>query len=344
MRPPGTVSIVFVKAIALAVRRAGVDDARLLAELGLARELLDDPEAFVPGVVIEAGWARAAALSGDPVFGLHAGETAPLGVYDVLDYAMLSSPTLGEGVTRLIRYYRIMSDHAALELVREGETARFVQRANVARSEGWRHAWECFFAASVARVRLALGAAWTPIRVSFSHDAPGDTREHARVFGPGVGFGHAVSELVCESSLLDRPLQTADAALGRIVTKYADELVARIPQADDTLARARMAVAARLRGGEPALSDVACELGQSARTLQRKLGEAGTTFQSLVDDARREAAHRYLDDPKVALAEIAFLLGFAQPNAFHRAFRRWTGKSPTAWRRDALMSPRRATP
>jgi len=332
MRPPGTVSIVFVKAVALALRRAGGDDARLLAELGLPRSMLDDPEAHVPGATIEAAWAHAARLRDDPSFGLHAGESVPLGVYDVLDYSMLSSPTLGEGVSRLIRYYRIMSDHAELDLVREGDKARFLHRSNVSQSEGWRHAWECFFAASVARVRLAAGGVWTPLRIGFSHDAPKDTGEHTRIFGREALFGQPLSELWCESSLLDRPLMTADPALGRIVVKYADDMVARIPRADDTLARARTAVAARLRGGEPSLPDVASELGQSARTLQRKLGEAGTTFQKLTDDARREAAHRYLDDPKIALAEIAFLLGFAQPNAFHRAFRRWTGESPAAYR------------
>jgi AraC-like DNA-binding protein len=88
----------------------------------------------------------------------------------------------------------------------------------------------------------------------------------------------------------------------------------------------------KLKGSVPALHEVARELSMSSRNLQRTLRDAGTSYQSLLDDVRRDLAIRHLANPATSAGQVGFLLGFSEPSAFHRAFRRWTGKPPSAFR------------
>src|SRR5262249_24071868 len=127
---------------------------------------------------------------------------------------------------------------------------------------------------------------------------------------------------------------------GRLLTGYAEEVIAQIPIPDAFVARARAAVLDELRGGDPSIARLARRLGTSRRTLQRRLGEAGTAHMRLVADCRHQLARHYLGDVNLSLGEIGYLLGFAQPSTFHRAFRRWTGQTPTAFRA-ALNASRR---
>jgi AraC-like DNA-binding protein len=155
-----------------------------------------------------------------------------------------------------------------------------------------------------------------------------------------VRFSQPVNVLAFRMADAERPLPTADPVLGRLLTGYAEEVIAQIPIPDAFVARARTAVLDELRGGDPAIATVARRLGTSTRTLQRRLGEAGTSHVKLVDECRHQLARHYLGDVNLSLGEIGYLLGFAQANAFHRAFRRWTGQTPAAFRA-ALSAPRR---
>ncbi|MGA9526123.1 MAG: helix-turn-helix transcriptional regulator, partial [Myxococcaceae bacterium] len=109
--------------------------------------------------------------------------------------------------------------------------------------------------------------------------------------------------------------------------------LARLPKADDFVLQVRQRVTSALSGGEPTLEAIASQLAITPRTLQRRLKEHGTTYQLLLEELRRELALRYLRDHGLEISEVAFLLGFSEPSAFHRAFRRWTGTTPLSFRR-----------
>jgi AraC-like DNA-binding protein len=115
--------------------------------------------------------------------------------------------------------------------------------------------------------------------------------------------------------------------------RHADALQARVPDADSLAGRVRKCLIARLRDGEPEQPTIARALGLSERTLQRRLRAEHTTFAALLDQVRSELASMYLLDPQLAVFEVAYLLGFSEPSAFNRAFRRWTGKTPREFRR-----------
>jgi AraC-like DNA-binding protein len=147
-----------------------------------------------------------------------------------------------------------------------------------------------------------------------------------------VRFAAADYALTMEAAQLALPCRSADPRLFRIVKAYCDEALARSRQAESFRAQVEHLVAGLLPTGTATTAHVAATLGVSERSLSRRLAEDGTSFREIVQQQRRQMAHRYLDDPAIRPTQVAYLLGYAQPSAFSHAFRRWTGVSPAAYR------------
>jgi AraC-like DNA-binding protein len=156
--------------------------------------------------------------------------------------------------------------------------------------------------------------------------------EHSRVFRCPVRFGCAANELVVENDFIERLVPLADARLYRILKQHVERILAELPGDDDWLSAVRNAIAAAMLEGDPKRMRVARRLAISTRTLERRLNEHGVVYRQLVDDTRRVFAMEYLNDRNQSLTEIAFLLGYSEVSAFHRAFRRWTGSTPSEYR------------
>ena len=141
--------------------------------------------------------------------------------------------------------------------------------------------------------------------------------------------------LVLPRALLDRPLVSPNEGLFAYLERHAEALQARVAGSASLASRVRELLSARIRQGEPEQAAIAQALAMSERTLQRRLQDEGVTFAVLLDDVRADLGRMYLADPKLAIFEVAFLLGYSEPSAFNRAFRRWTGTSPSDFRRQA---------
>jgi AraC-like DNA-binding protein len=128
------------------------------------------------------------------------------------------------------------------------------------------------------------------------------------------------------------PLRRRDPILAKLLQQQADEAIARLPRMDGALYDVRRALASRVAGGDVRIQSVARALATSVRSLQRSLGEAGSSYQQLVDLARKDAAERYLATSTFSIGEIAYLLGYSEAAAFNRAFRRWHQSTPQAFR------------
>jgi AraC-like DNA-binding protein len=128
------------------------------------------------------------------------------------------------------------------------------------------------------------------------------------------------------------PLRRRDPILAKLLQQQADEAVARLPRTDGVLYDVRRALASRVAGGDIRIQSVARALATSVRSLQRRLAGAGSSYQQLVDLARKDAAERYLATSSFSIGEIAYLLGYSEAAAFNRAFRRWHKSTPQAHR------------
>ena len=326
---------------ALIVRAAtalGADLGRLLAATGFDPAVLYDPDARIPLGLEELLWQQAVLHTGDPAFGLHAAELLRPGAFDVLDYAVRTAPHLRESLQRLVRYHRLVHDVAVFTVSElPGGGARIGHRFAVPGLQPCRHALEFKFASVLVIGAQVTGAPMRALEVNFPHPAPASLDEYRRIFGVVPAFMASAATLTLGADLLARPL-AADAGLSRIVVEHAERLLqARHTQAgqdtESLVAQVSRHLAEDLCNGPPSLAATARKLHMSERSLQRRLEAEGARFAALVDAVRKDLALRYMADPRLALGEVAYLLGFAEPSPFHRAFKRWTGTTPAAMRR-----------
>ena len=322
----------FLRALLDSARKVGVDPDAVLATLDVDRDVVDDPTGWIDASVMARAWELVPRLARDAVFGLHAAEDMPLGVYGPLELAVIASATVEIALARVERYYRLLGALTDLRVSRASSGIISVRATPAApAAQGLRHYYEHMLALIVVRLR-AIVVALDPkmLVVTFAHGAPGDTAEHLRVLGPNVRFGAAHNEITLDARAGKLPLRTAQPELAALLERHsaAQELRPDAPTPD----RVRRALAQALRVGDASLATVATKLGRAPRSIQRDLQARGTTFAEVLDEVRREAATHYVADGAMALGEIAFLLGFSESSAFHRAFKRWTNTTPRAYR------------
>jgi AraC-like DNA-binding protein len=326
--------------IVKAAAAQGVPPADLQAATGFDPAVAADPDARIPLELETALWEEAARRSGDPAFGLHAAEGLQPGVFEVLDYVFRAAPTLRAALERLSRYNRLLHDIAAIAVLDRGPVIRVEHQLSEPGAIQSRQAAEFTLAGIVVVAAQMAEEPVRPLRVAFRHRAPeaAVVREHQRLFGVEPSYGEPVNALELDSGALSRALPRADPVLSRVVLRHADAMLAARPAPAESFAnrlRRLLATALADEEGGIALTEAAARLHMSERTVQRRLADEGLTYDQLLEELRRDLALRYLQDPRVAIAQIAYLLGYSEPSAFHRAFKRWTGKTPNETRQGA---------
>jgi len=335
----GTVLTVTSRALLEACGRLGVDTETLLRSVGIQRQTLENPDARLQGSEVSALWAKAYELSGDPVLSLHVAEACPLGAYKVIDYMAASARTVGEAFRYSARYFKLINTAVRLPIDETRDPVTF-DVVNESGPGGVSRAYAEFcLAVFVLHVRAATGVAFKLRQVTFAHPLPPDIREHERVFGCPVRFEAEHNRLYLDRTAWETPTSAHSGVLA-VLIDHAELLLSTLPRGPELIERTRRAIGGRLRGGDPSIESVARELGTSERSLQRHLRKLGYTYNALADEVREATARLYLEQPDIALAEIAYLLGFAEQSAFNRAFKRWTGCTP----REARIQAMRAKP
>jgi AraC-like DNA-binding protein len=311
----------------------GVQADALYRAVGMNSAVLHDPDARIPFAQIVSLYEQAAVLTGDNAFGLHVGEQVDATVFDVLGYSVINSPTFGDALDRVVRYNSIWTNGSCFTVESIDVQSRVVYVYLDESIRERRQDVEMTFAALAVLGRRATNVDWSANEIRFQHERPKDTTEHERIFRCPITFGAASNDFVFDSTYLSLPIVKADARLCALLDRHASELLVRFPREDSLVERVRALLKDELNGGDASLEIMAERLGMSARTLQRKLRASGTSHQELLDEMRRELALRYLKEPEMAVCEVAYLLGFSESSAFHRAFKRWTGTTPSEFRR-----------
>jgi len=318
------------KAIVAAAATYQSDTRALVNEAGISAALLDTPGARIPDAAIRRLWARAVAATGDPCLGLVAAQHHVATSFHALGFAWLASRSLGDMLTRLVRYEKVLLNinWAVLEQA-EGRTAlRLVHRCDEEPAASCRtdnaFATLVYWSRHLAREEVA------PAAVEFRHGDHAQRSRYEKMFKSPLTFGAAVDRLWLEGDLLARPLPGRSAALAAEADRIADAYLVGLTD-EPTTRRVRELLVDLLPQGEVALEAAAQRLFMSARSLQRHLREEGHNFRSLLDETRRTLAMEYVRDGGHSLAEVAFRLGFSDQSAFTKAFKRWTGSSPASY-------------
>jgi AraC-like DNA-binding protein len=310
-------------------------------ELSILRAAGVDPGTFAdPDARIQRSLARELIVASlqktqDPCLGLHAGECVELIDFGPVDQMTRHCATLRDAILLASRYSRLQDDGVVCTLIEEGRTAT-LQIYNEVPIRPW-VINEYQVASTQKRLSLFLHEPLIPIEVHMRHLYPSDTGEYARVFRAPVRCGTERNALVFRRELLDVRARRANPALVPLFARQATAKLERLGREGSVTDRVKAIIRAEVDRGLTAAA-AAKRLSSSEATLRRRLAEEGTTYQQVLDAVRKELALAHLE-ANLPPAEIGVALGFSSTSSFARAFRRWTGASPTDYEGSTARDP-----
>jgi len=310
-----------------AFETVGLDTEALCLQAGVDRELLTDPQARFPRDTAGELWRAAAKASKDRFLGLHAGAQIRRKPKHVFELLFLKCATFGEGVQAGLRFQGLVA-HGQVATLEEETTGKRIRLNKV---EGdlpvTDHEIEFIAATMMNYFGMATGNQFRLEKITFAHPYRGMIEEYERIFGCAVFFGEPETELWISDDVWNLELSAGDPTAQRELETLAAELHQNIELAGFLSAVARE-IGRLLQGGHADVANVASALHLSARTLQRRLREEGTTFRALVDATPRSMVVDGVEHRRTP-AEIARRAGFANTRGLTRALRRWGRKDPT---------------
>lgn len=253
----------------------------------------------------------------------------------LLGFTLMTSGTVVEMATLLKRFHHLLNDVHRVERGLEG--ARFYLRLCHTSGEQSRRLARLSLSVWALRLRWLTGQPDLKLDACFEGPAPGDAAPYRRIFGGTVRFDQPHDVMWGDASCVDLPIVSRDTASHSLLQSQALKQLEQLSRQEDRLVdKVQALIRSRLDSGGLSLEDIALALKMPARTLQRRLEEVGANFRWMVDEVRRTQAEHYLRATSVPLSELAVTLGFADHASFNRAFKRWTGMSPGAFRRTPL--------
>jgi len=314
----------------------GADKAQLIQRSGVDPAALEDQDNRVGFAAYVRLMRAGQALSGDPALALHLGEATPIWDISIVGLIGSASETLADAFVQLNRYSRLVIDLDGLPgggdrlvLSREGDDVWIVDtRPN---PNAVPEITESSFARMVSAGRR-LGSPQHVKAVCFTHPAPAYADQYAAVFQVPVAFDSPRNAVRTDAAWMSMRSTNPQGYVFGVLSDRADALLRALETADSVRGRVEAELLPRLHTGAVGMDWVAGRMGLSRPTLARRLKAEGTTFETVLDDLRHRLALDYLGGRKVSVNETAYLTGFSDPAAFSRAFKRWTGVSPSTLR------------
>jgi AraC-like DNA-binding protein len=313
----------------------------LLERAGMPVGLGDKPLEFIPLSALTRFFELAAEEFGDEMIGLKAGVELTPGWSGLLGRIVLSAPTVEIAMKKMVAYNSLFMTDSYSGLVVQGGIADILWSLPASVPPPRLQYNLLAAGAMVMRLRLALGPTWHPISVAFDHRSPADLTLMENVFGPRLRFDADRNCIRLDAAALAQPMPEANAIAHAIFDDLARRLLAEQQDGVDIVRQVTGEVSQLFKARNLDIDSVARNLGLSTRTLQRRLDDAGTTFEQIVSDTRATAARTLLVETDKPMTTIAHDLGYAESSAFTRAVRRWYKKSPKEVRRNDRLAPNR---
>ncbi len=331
-RGPGAslfISAAILRSVIAEAARYGVAEDALLVAAQIEPRELEDPTGRISLRQAALLTDAARELSGRPDLGLRVGARPPTSALHVVGHVLVSAKTLRESIALFLRYAPLVIEGASFELIEADGLATMRYEHPAVRP----------FAAEVAlsfMYRIGMAFAGEGDRanvVRFRHPRPAYADAYERVFECPVEFERPHDEIVFSADRLDLELAHSDDQLYQLLHRRADELLVLLEAAVpvDQRIREMLAYEPDLRG--VSMISIATRLGMGARSLRRKLQAGGISWTELVDAEQRSRACTALETSSAPIKQLSYRLGFSEPSAFHRAFKRWTGMTPIEYRR-----------
>lgn len=320
----------YVRNLVELMAASGINQPRLLQQAGLTPEQVFADTEQLRFPQFRAVMLAGRELSGDDCIGLKLGQRLMLTAHGLLGYALISSNNLNEAMALLQRYFctrtRLCAPHFEQSAGGEGVLAfhEMLELGDIRQLY-----LEVLVAATVSALRFLLGDAASGCQLSLPYERPPHGERYSELLGLPVSFNRPTLALRIPESLLQAPFPMADASSREQAAAKCEEELQRLEADQDMEARVRQQLM-RAEGDLPSVEALAEQFHMTSRTLRRRLQAAQTSYQTILDDVRRLRALRYLGSNH-SVQQVAWMLGYADPSNFSRAFRKWTGQSPSDW-------------
>lgn len=328
----------FVRHLLSTAVHLGVNEQALLLECGIDSAQLADPIGRVPAIGHDKLWRGIETRVGSESLAAAASDLFRPASFGIAGLLACAAPRISAMGAMFERYGRLVGASHLVPVVEKlpGDQTRFRFRypRGLAR---YRERAETGTLTVLKAIRHLAGFDGKPVEVSFQFDRPGAVHCYEDWFDTPVAFNTAETTITLPIAF-SQPLLTSAPEVGAYLAQYADILLQQSQRPLGFAARVQEALSAALRTGRGSATHIAAMLRLSERTLQRYLRSEGTSFAEVLETTRRELALVHLRDPQLSVEEIALLLGYSDARPFARAFRAWTGTTPSAYRRKHLRA------
>jgi AraC-like DNA-binding protein len=332
----GRLNLAQIRAVLTAAKSVGVNADVMLARLGLDPRIMTEPDARVPLDTMRQLWHELLRETGRPDLALQLSCGVHPSAYGILGNLVMACATLGESLSMLQRYFSLLTDDGLFEVRRSRGAVRLVLTlAPVEDQVVWRCAVEWSVGSFLACLRALTAEPLRPLALEFQHPAPEHAASYREVFQCPIRFGTQHNALILHEGDLARPVRSADRGLQPLLQERAEDQSRARRESASMAERVRVFLRTSNPGRTPDVREAAHVLGVSVRTLARRLAAEESSFQVLLDAHRQQLCCRMLSQLAYTIEEIALVAGYSELSTFHRAFKRWTHKTPARFRLEA---------
>lgn len=331
-RPTETEAVRIAGALAIpsVLRSLGADPVSVLAEAEVDISLFDNPDNLISFARRSRLIKHCVERTGCAHFGLLVGAQSGLDSLGVVGLLMKYAPDVGTALANLVRHLHLHGRGGATTLTVNGASAALGYGVHLPQTVASDQICDGAVAWMFNLMRALCGPDWTPTEVLFAHRAPKDVQPFARLLRAPLRFDADQNALVFRAKYLERKLPAHDPPLYALLRRHVDSLESQ--RIEDFPGQVREVLRSALTHGDASAERIAATFSMHSRTLSRRLGAYGTSFQQLVDETRFELARQLLEASTMEVHQIGLLLDYADASAFTRAFRRWSATTPAQWR------------
>lgn len=337
-----TVSIDLVTMLIGYASKIGVDAENILNRAELKSSNLSNSYERIELEKFGFLWNEVLLASNDPDFGLNFGISG----YSIKGGGILASilkncPTLGVAIEKLIRYHDLSGELSQFELVQQGSQISIIIKPFHAGIKLQRHSGETILAALFSNLYELSGGNITFLEIHFAHSRPDNVSLHKEIFKTDLVFGKKLNKLVFEEKFLLQSIFLANDILFESLQHLAEKQIDLLKSGNYWSNEVKRKIGEiLLNGDKPGIEALSSELNMSIRNLQNKLNNESSSYQLLLDEVRKDISLLYIEKPETTINDLAFLLAFSDQSAFSHSFKRWTGVSPTEFRKTLNLKNR----